>query len=131
MGMFEVEGTTLLAWTTRLAATEEQRMRDEVERRLGSVREADGPGIGFGHHRITEWEPGSRVLGSSLVIWSRVVEAEGAAQAVDLGVRAGSCPVALPKGFALVDVRHRVSRCRELEGMSEPSTALARGRDCG
>ena len=126
-GIFEVEGMTLLSWTTRIAARDEAEAC-ELAQRLGQRTQAPASAVKVDTlgHRVagclrstsrsgTEMAGRFRVEGTTLVTWTQLVEAGSEEEASRLACRGLAALGVLGHEVAVDDARHRVVNCRRLE----------------
>ncbi len=121
-GIFEVEGMTLLSWTTRIAARDEAEARD-LAQRLGQRTQAPASAVKVdtvGHH-VASCRPSAsrggkmgrfRIEGTTLVGWTQLLEAESEDEASRLACQGFGV---LGHEATVDDARHRVVCCRRLE----------------
>ncbi len=122
-GIFEVEGMTLLSWTTRIAARDEAEAR-ELAQRLGQRGQAPASAVRvdtLGHH-VASCQPSAsrggermgrfRIEGTTLVGWTQLLEAGNEDEASHLACQGFGV---LGHEVTVEDARHRVVCCRRLE----------------
>lgn len=122
-GIFEVEGMTLLCWTTRIAARDESEAR-ELAQRLGHRTQAPASAVKvdtLGHH-VASCRPSAsrggagmtrfRIEGTTLVGWTQLVEARCEDEASRVACEGFGV---LGLELTVADARHRVVCCRRLE----------------
>jgi len=128
MASFEVEGTTLVGWTAHVDADDEPSAVVEVERRAGEVvRAACSADVSLREHRITRCEPSFRIEGTTLVAWTTRVDAGSEPEAIERAPRDAFRLAGLAGDLAVNDVRHRVSRCRDVVLGAQGLATQARG----
>ncbi|MGE5125099.1 MAG: hypothetical protein ACM3PV_02325 [Betaproteobacteria bacterium] len=125
-GIFEVEGMTLLSWTTRIAARDEADAR-ELAQRLGQRTQAPVSAVKVDTlgHRVASCRPSTsrggtrmtrfRIEGTTLVSWTQLVEAGGEEDASRLACQGFAALGVLGHEVTLDAARHRVVGCRRLE----------------
>jgi hypothetical protein len=129
-GIFEVEGMTLLSWTTRIAARDEAEAC-ELAQRLGQRTQAPASAVKVDTlgHRVAGCQPSTaragaemagrfQVEGTTLVTWTQLVETGSEEEASRLACQGFAALGVLGHEVTVDDTRHRVVGCRRLESFA-------------